>query len=1611
MGIMITVYTTSAYQEYLLPSEKNIDHKVILKHTYFGLKDDLAVSLENLGGQWRICPSDDYEVFKGKEKLVRPARISGEDLFRISTRNKENITFLPSAADRPLTPFRKFILRDGMEIRIGRGNGNHIRYNNRDLIAREHAVLKAGKGSCRIVCCSSNGVYVNGTFLRTDRILEYGDYINILGLRLVWLGEYLAVNGGSRDVFFDETCMADASESLRNEIQSFKAGPVTDRQVYFHRSPRFLEIPEEGTLEIEDPPASVKKDETPLFYALGPSFTMVLPMVFGSAMMMYAMSAAGGRNGLFLYSGLVMAGTSACVSVFWAIMNRRRRTALETDAEEQRFVSYSSYLLDKKEELQEKYTRNRDVMNRMYPSASEVMSTIGESSLLWNRNPGQKDFLTQRLGTGDAPFQIVIKSGERKFSVLQDPLADKPSMLKKNFETLHQVPVLADMRAYHQIGIISSGKGRENGAVARLMMLQTAAACCYSDVKLVLVYNGDDPDACEFWNFARWLPHTWSDDRKTRYIASDRKEAGDIFYELASVFRHRVREDRKPSMREGFLPYYIMFIADPRLIEGEAICGYIFDHASSCGLTTVFMSERYDELPNTCGFFAEDTESFSGIYEAEGRNLRTEVEYDHVNTKECENFSRGICGIRVQNVRGEGKIPGEVGFLEMYGVNTPEELNPAERWLKNRTYENIRGCIGRKAGDAPMYLDIHEKYHGPHGLVAGMTGSGKSETLQTFILSLAVNYSPDDIAFFIIDYKGGGLANLFEGLPHIAGSISNLSGNHIQRAMASIKSENRRRQKILGNLRINHIDAYTRMYKSGECTEPMPHLVIVIDEFAELKKEEPDFMMELISVAQVGRSLGVHLILATQKPGGVVDESIRSNSRFRLCLRVQNRQDSMDMLGKADASAITGVGRCCLQVGNDEIFEQFQSGWSGAVYTGENGESSGKVRMISLTGKKGSATSGSRKASDSAEESKKEISQLEAVAGFLKHTAREEGYKNSRLLWLPPLKAKILQDDLVKNIAGSDEESLAETIAGSGVERNETHTGYEKKTSASDSEKTGISSSGKNNSISVPVGLLDIPDMQSQKPLIISLPDAGHIAVCGTVVSGKTTFLQTFASGLVKQYSPAQVNIYGIDLSGKSMEEYRASPHFGGLMYEDDPEKLRRFFKMLERICVRRKEAFHGTGFTDYSEAETDGEASGPEHKGRENFPSVFVMIDNYAAFREKTGDAYDAFILNLSREGLRLGIYLVISAAGFSMSEIGSRLRENIRTVICLGAEDRFTCADMFRTIRIETMPASGIHGRGLALYDGRVLEFQTALANDGEGDFERQEGIRALCLELRERYKGHEAERVPEIPRRPVWRDFLQNPEVQKKLVEDNVIPAGYFADDADIYALSPEKHFCCLVSGERESGKTNFLRILIRAAMQKRMQVYIIDSSEHPLSGFRSEPHIIYASNEEEILDTFRNSLSPLLTERNQIKKEMTASGKSTGSQKNAGGFQAILIAISDIADLITGAQRSDKNMNGFLEMLFSKGRGYGLIIAGELSMEKKHMVSGQTAFRAFISSGTGIHFGGRTANNTFLKFDYLDFREQNRAMKPGTGLLPGEAGSEAPGKIIVPLDNEE
>ena len=652
-------------------------------------------------------------------------------------------------------------------------------------------------------------------------------------------------------------------------------------------------------------------------------------------------------------AGIIISAGSATVGFTWAIINLRYARKTQRQQEMRRLDKYGEYLVQCADRIRDKFEHNRSVRLKLYPAADVCAAYTERSAELWARTKYHTDFLYTRFGLGSIPFQVKITAPQKEFSLTEDELAERPGKIAKSFQNMEQVPIGVDLVKHNVVGLLS-GSVEKRMNLMRLLVTQIAANHCYTDVKLVFLYNGSGKTA-SLWNFAKWLPHVWNEERSMRYVASSLTEENDVLYALLQILRTRYEQNQGSMGKRGrFTPYYIIIAEDPSLLDQQPICKFLYEsEPGTMGVSTVLMAEQYTDLPSACQVVVSDDSEFSGIFGVGETEIeRTSIVFDTLLPNQLMNLSKQMSSMRVKELESSSNIPNSLTFFEMMQIQHLDELQIMDHWRKNRTYESMKAMVGYKAGNIPCYLDIYEKAHGPHGLVAGTTGSGKSETLQTYILSLACNFSPQDVGFFIIDFKGGGMANLFSNLPHMMGQISNLSGNQVRRAMVSIKSENARRMSLFSEYGVNKIDDYVKLYKNQEAAQPLPHLLIIIDEFAELKREEPEFMKELISVAQVGRSLGVHLILATQKPSGTVDDNIWSNSKFKLCLRVADKQDSNDMLHKPDAAYLTQAGRCYLQVGNDEIFELFQSGWSGAVFDPDGGSDQNGAVLLDLQGRR-----------------------------------------------------------------------------------------------------------------------------------------------------------------------------------------------------------------------------------------------------------------------------------------------------------------------------------------------------------------------------------------------------------------------------------------------------------------------------------------------------------------------------------------------------------------------------------------------------------------------------------------------------------------------------------
>ncbi len=1653
MSLLLAFYTGAAFEEVLLPAEDNVTVTIRLDRARYQLEEDLELHLEGVDGKWSVRRSQDYRLLRREEDCFGRALVPG-DIVRLRPEGAGLVTMAVTGVEQSLEVFEKFSLEGLSEVTIGKAEQNVICVNSLGLVSAHHARLLRRGESWVLEDASTNGTYIGLERVSSGRVLRFGECINIFGVKIVFLGSMLAVSSRRPGVRIHR-------EYLRPVRPALPRPPAAGREKkthYFRRSPRNLPRVCEELLEIEAPPALRAREKRPLLLTIGPSFTMAIPMLLGCMLAIYGRGGSGG--GVYMYTGLVTAVTSALLGVVWALLNLRYAARREREEKELRFEAYSQYLIRITDYLKEKQEYNAAVLRDAYPPAQACAAYDREEVRLWNRNPSHPDFLYVRVGQGDLPFQMDIRVQAQRFSLVSDPMAQRPETLKEQYRILRDVPVGVDLREHRLVGLVGRDL-RGSFALARMLIVQLAATHCYTEVKLAFVGSrGGGPDL-EGWAFARWLPHVWSEDRKLRFFARTREEGREVLYALSKLLRARAEERQEDGAAP--LPHYVLFLDDPALLENEPAAQYILNPRPEYGLTTVLLAQRYEDLPNECTYMIQDDGACSAVYSvADPLDQRQEVRFDQLSAAQAETFARRLSAVRINERSNGGDIPAMLDFFDLMGVDALEELDVAGRWKKNRTYESLRAPVGRKAGGADCYLDVHEKYHGPHGLLAGTTGSGKSETLQTYILSLAVNFSPQDVAFLLIDFKGGGMANLFAKLPHTAGIISNLSGSQIRRAMVSIKSENLRRQRIFGEYGVNHIDAYTKLFKNREAGEPIPHLLIVIDEFAELKREEPDFMRELISVAQVGRSLGVHLILATQKPGGNVDDNIRSNTRFKLCLRVQDRQDSVEMLHKPDAAYITQVGRCYLQVGNDEVYELFQSAWSGARYDAEARRNRTETaRMLDATGR--AAMAGSR-----AEIRRKERQRLAwaaLLAGYLQSAGRSLGlspaahpggaereklldeavaalcagaapYADTRRnrvqlgkmldLWpaqgdlesgklaaalvraleargekLPEWKEKSQLDAVVEYLAAQAVQTGCESRLRLWLPPLPEQLALEQLWGGSLPSAGSWPGEGAEWTLETAVGLCDAPESQLQPVLHVDFAANGHYALCGVVDSGKSTFLQTLLFGLVNRYSPDHLNIYALDFSAGKLSVFRDLPHVGGVMDGSDPERIRKFFGMLERMAQQRQKLLAGGGYRQYVKAHG------------KTLPAVLVVIDQYAAFREKTANAYDAVLLRLSSVGVSCGIYLCLTAGGFGAAEIPSRLAENLRATLCLEMGDKFKYGDVLRTMRFSTLPEANVKGRGLVNLGGSVLEFQTALPAPGEDDYQRSAAMEKRCQALAAAWTGRQAAPVPTIPEKPVWSQLRALEEFQTRIADDRSLPLGYREEDASVFAVDLSQTACYLVAGKARTGRTTALRLLMESAREKGGRLVVWDTPAGELKKQAQDLGAAYINSRKGLFQ-FWKDIKPEYERRSlDYKRPLTEKGLSDEEIFQAmGGLEKIYVFIHDLGAYLDDVYApADPEagigvMSGLVENIWSKNKLYQIYFFAGFDADKTAQYTGRRAFNAFVGYHTGLLLGGEVDRQKLFSFDNLPYAERARAFKPGQALA---AQADRPGqaeRVVLP-----
>ena len=1015
--------------------------------------------------------------------------------------------------------------------------------------------------------------------------------------------------------------------------------------------------------------------------------------------------------------------------------------------ERKRRRKYKKYIDKKREEIFTEINYQKQVLIEDNLPIENVRNIIlSKSRNLWERKLEHDDFLNLRFGVGNVKPSIEIKYPENHFTMEEDDLKDIIDDLVNESKDILDVPITINLRNNNKTGIISDDNNLYN--MFDNLMLQIMAYHGYDMLRIVILTNNN-----HYWEKYMNIPYLWNDDKSIRYYASNKEDINKITSYLMEEYNYR-KEVYEDNM--SFKPYYLVITDDVNSVKNNIFINEILKSNINLGYSLLMGVNKLDVLPNECSLFINLSNEVSGIFTNQ-MTLDNQVSFkkDNVNfglTRVIEMISN----IPMDINNGKFVLPKKYGFLEMYDVGNVNQLNIINRWKNNDVIHSLSCPVGIDEQGELFNIDLHEKAHGPHGLVAGMTGSGKSEWIITYILSMAINYSPEEVQFVLIDYKGGGLALTFDNrennikLPHVVGTITNLDIVEIKRSLASIESELKRRQAMFKKAReiLNEssmdIYKYQDYYRQGKLSEPMSHLFIISDEFAELKVQQPEFMDKLISTARIGRSLGVHLILATQKPSGVVDDQIWSNSKFRVCLNVQDKSDSNDMIKCPDAAMIKETGRFFLQVGYNELFMKGQSAYAGMPYY----ESGKKITVVNSSIDFVDEIGSIIKCGDVKKNNTQYVhkgEELPNVLNYIIETFNKENL-NVKPLWLSSIPKVIYVDKLKEKYNYVKEDYILNPI----------------------------------------IGEYDYPSKQTQGLLTLELTKEGNTIIYGSSGSGKENLITTILYSLISNYSIYEVNSYILDFGSEVLNSFEAAPHVGDIIHSGNDEKIENLFKFINNeIKYRRKKFMSSNGnYLDYVK------------NNEEKIPNIVVIINSFEVFSELY-DKYIDNIVELTRDSIRYGIYFILTSA--STTGIRTKITQNFKNLITLQLNDEMDYRNVFGNTN-GVVPSKYI-GRGLVKLD-KVVEFQTAYCYPKESLYDN---IKTLCVKLFMDIKM-KARGIPVLP------EVVEFKDINRSEVSINNIPVGIIKKTLDIASINLKDNISYLISSRSFDDMITFIDKLL-------------------------------------------------------------------------------------------------------------------------------------------------------------------------------------------------------
>ncbi|MEU8560139.1 type VII secretion protein EccCa [Streptomyces cyaneofuscatus] len=1090
------------------------------------------------------------------------------------------------------------------------------------------------------------------------------------------------------------------------------------------------------------------------------------------------------RNSQFAALGAIILVVTVIGSV--ALLFSQRGKAQRTRRTQRE--AYLAYVEDLREELSAEERERRERADVLNPPPYALYDIVRDPARLWERRRVDDDFLRVRVGTGEMPVRD-LQIAEPGSSVLTPPdlfMLNEASALVKRFRNGTELPLTVPLDRIGNVSVI--GPREDCLRVARALLVQTAALHAPDDVAIALAAPGD---RMADWEWAKWLPHLLDTEQFDGPVAARRvaPSAPQLARQLGPELRRRA--SYAAEVRRGLAGRDALSMNSRLLVvtdgHGEdAVDLPRPDDAvglSEMGVTVLHLLEQRVQEPGQVSVRITVDGTDVAIEDLRAPEpLEAHGTVDEAGIPFAEGLARMLAPLRLSaESLADAPLSGPVEFAAMLGIDDVARLDLDRLWAPRGERAFLRVPIGISDSHEPVLLDLKESSElgmGPHGLCVGATGSGKSELLRTLVLALVATHPPEDLALVLVDYKGGATFAPFAELPHVAGVITNLENQAglVERVHSSLAGEVKRRQQALkdaGNVADIGDYAALRAEKRPDL-DPLPHLFVVIDEFGELLTAKPDFIDLFLSIGRIGRSIGVHLLLSSQRIEGGKLKGLDTYLSYRLGLRTFSADESRTVLDTTDAFHLPPLpGFGYLKVDTSH-YARFKAGYVSGGYRGPvrraDEEETGPLALPyeafnTLAGPdEGPQTAepASRRRETGPTELGVMVDQLTGVAPPV------------RSIWLPPLPTATALD----TVAGPlDIGPRGMRLAGAGP-------------------------SGR--PLRVPVGLLDDPAKQWQGQWFLDLTVAGgHAAVIGGPQSGKTTLLRSLVLSLALTHTPREVGVYGLDLVGGGLQALSGLPHVGGIAGRADRERAARTVEEVRTMLALREDLFREHGIDSVEQLRTLHAAGRlPELASAE----ILLVIDGFGALRDDFDELDDA-IADILKRGGGYGIHVV--AAMLRWNDVRIATQSNFGTRVELRLNDPSE-SSIDRKLAETLSPDEP----GRVLTDGKLFAQVALPRTDGVADTADLGAVlERTARSVRATWSGEVAQPVRVLPH------ILEPHSLPGPAAEPTRVPIGL-----DQSALAPvlldlfqhDQHL--LVLGDSECGKTNLLRTVAHGLIDR-------------------------------------------------------------------------------------------------------------------------------------------------------------------------------------------------